>query len=297
MYELIQVGAQTYYIQSPTKIGVYVADAQHVYLIDSGNDKDAGKKVKKILDQNGWTLKGILNTHSHADHIGGNQYLQDQTGCKIFSDAAEAMFTQYTELEPTMLYGGYPCKDLRHKFLVAKPSEAVSLTDPDYPQGVTPIGLGGHAFRQLGYRTPDGTVFLGDCLSSESTLEKYGICYLYDVQQYLDTLDYVANMRERSGLEICCFVPSHADATADIRPLAEKNKEKVLQIADYIRNRCDQPSTFEDLLKNVFDDYHLAMSFEQYVLIGSTVRSYLSWLRDRGELQISFENNCMIWYK
>lgn len=42
MYELIQVSEKCYYINCPAKIGVYVADEDHVYLVDSGNDKDAG---------------------------------------------------------------------------------------------------------------------------------------------------------------------------------------------------------------------------------------------------------------
>ena len=30
-----------------------------LYLIDSGNDKDAGRKVRQILDRNGWHLTAI----------------------------------------------------------------------------------------------------------------------------------------------------------------------------------------------------------------------------------------------
>ena len=37
------------------------------------------------------------------------------------------------------------------------------------------------------------------------------------------------------------------------------------------------------------------MSFEQYVLVGSTVRSYLAWLKDMGRLTALFEDGWMRW--
>ena len=40
MYELVQVAASSYYVQSPAKIGLVKLDAQTVCLIDSGNDGD-----------------------------------------------------------------------------------------------------------------------------------------------------------------------------------------------------------------------------------------------------------------
>lgn len=120
MYELNQVGEKSYYINCPAKIGVYLADDKNVYLIDSGNDKDAGRKVRKILDEKGWNLLGILNTHSNADHIGGNQYLQQQTGCKVYSSGIEKAFTEYPILEPSFLYGGYPCKTVKSFLLFLK---------------------------------------------------------------------------------------------------------------------------------------------------------------------------------
>ena len=85
MYELIQLTEKCYYIQSPAKIGVYNPHGKEVYLIDSGSDKDAGRKVRQVLDANGWELKAIFCTHSNADHIGGNRYLQSQTGCRIYA--------------------------------------------------------------------------------------------------------------------------------------------------------------------------------------------------------------------
>ena len=73
MYELIQVGENSYYIQSPAKIGLVRLNERDVCLIDSGNDKEAGKKVRKILETQGWNLTAIYNTHSNGDHIGENR--------------------------------------------------------------------------------------------------------------------------------------------------------------------------------------------------------------------------------
>lgn len=289
MYELNQIGAQSYYINCPAKIGIYKANDTDVYLIDSGNDKEAGRKVRKILDENNWQLKGIINTHSNADHIGGNKYLQNQTGCKIFAKGIEAAFTNDPILEPAFLYGGYPCKDLRHKFLLADKSDAVDITDNSFPKELEIIDLKGHFFDMIGIRTPDDTVFLADCISSAATLEKYQISFIYDVAEYLKTLDKIQT------LEAKVFVPAHAEVTDNICELAELNRKKVYEIADKIIDDLKTPMCFEALLKKIFDDYKLTMNFEQYVLVGSTVKSYLSYLKDNGKIAVEIENNQLKW--
>ncbi len=289
MYELIQLSENNYYIESPAKVGVIVLGGNDVAIIDSGNDKDAGKKIFKVLSANGWNLKAIFNTHYHADHIGGNAYLQKQTGCKVYASGIEEGFTRYPVLEPAFLYGGNPPKELRHKFLMAQPSQAELLTESVLPEGMEIIQLPGHSFDMVGFRTADNIVYLADCLSSEATLDKYQISFLTDVAAYIGTLKNVMQMDAK------CFVPAHAAVTDCIAPLAQKNIDKVMEIGDRIEVICKEPLTFEQILKSVFESYELQMTFEQYALIGSTVKSYLTWLKDNERLTISIEDNCVLW--
>lgn len=291
MYELIQVAEHSYYIQSPAKIGLIRLNETDVCLIDSGNDKDAGRKIRQILDANSWKLTAIYNTHSNADHIGGNQYLQKQTGCKVYAPGIECSFTRHPVLEPSFLYGGFPSKDIRHKFLMAQESCAEYLTGSILPEGLQIIPLPGHFFDMVGFRNSDNVVYLADCLSSKETLEKYQIGFIYDVASYLDTLEKVKTLDAR------LFIPAHAEAVKNITPLAQLNIDKVNEIAERITNLCSVPSNFEEILQKLFSDYVLQMTFEQYVLVGSTVRSYLSWLKDCGRVSARFENNMLLWEK
>ncbi len=288
MYELIQAAEHTYYIESPAKIGL-VQTGGTVALIDSGSDKEAGRKVRQHLDARGLKLSAIYNTHSNADHIGGNQYLQRQTGCAVYAPGVEAAFTRDPILEPSFLYGGCPPKPLRHKFLLAQPSDVQVLDPKACPLEVIP--LPGHFFDMVGYRTEDDVVFLADCLSSRETLEKYRVSFLYDVAAYLDTLDRVAAM------EAALFIPAHAAATEDIAPLARYNRDQVYAVAEDLLDLLAEPLVFEEVLRRLFRRYHLTMDFQQYVLVGSTVKSYLAWLLDGGRVTAAFDDCRLLWRK
>ena len=291
MYELIRITENDFYIQCPAKIGLVKTGENEACLIDSGGDKDAGKKCRRILDAEGLRLRAIYNTHSHADHVGGNAYLQAQTGCRVFAAGIERVFTERPYLEPAFLYGGDPPPGLRHKFLMAQPSAAEALTERMLPEGWRLIPLPGHSFDMVGFRTPDNTVFLGDCLASETTLKKYGIPFLVDPAAYLGTLELVKTLEAR------CFVPAHAEETETIAPLAQKNIDATYEAAARIEKICETPTAFEEILKSVFDAYGLIMSLEQYALVGSTVRSYLSWLSQEGRLRAEIDGNRLYWRK
>lgn len=286
--ELVQVGEKTYYIKNPTNIGVYKISESEVYLIDSGNDKEAGRKIMKIMNEQGWTVKGIIVTHSNADHIGGNKLIQDRTNCDILAYKIEKCFTENPILEPAFLYGGYPFKDLMHKTLLAKES-IVKNIESNLPEGLEYFSLKGHFFDMIGIKTSDDIYFLGDSVFSEETIKKYHLFFIYDVREYLNTLEKIRSFNGK------IYIPSHSEASENINDLLDLNKNKVNEIIDKIYEICKNNVTFEEILKQIFDYYNLIMNVNQYVLVGSTIRSYLSYLFDEGKISYEFQDNKMIW--
>ncbi|MDH6603565.1 glyoxylase-like metal-dependent hydrolase (beta-lactamase superfamily II) [Bacilli bacterium PM5-9] len=286
--ELIQVGEKTYYIKNATNIGIYKIDDENVYLIDSGNDKDAAKKILKIITENGWNLKGIISTHSNADHIGGNKFLQDKTECNVLAYNIEKCITEFPMLEPSFLYGGYPFKEIRNKFLMAKPSKAIPIED-NLPNGLEFFTLHGHFFDMVGIKTSDDVYFLADSLIDEKTIKKYHLFFVYDIKEFLKTLDYLETLKG------ALFIPSHCEASNDITSLIKLNRDKVMEVMNKIYNICENKLTFEEILKNIFEEYNLVMNANQFVLVGSTVKSYLAYLADEGKVGYEFNDNKMIW--
>ena len=291
MYELIKVSDTAYYIDCPTKIGIIKVGDGEVFLIDSGNHRETGKKALKIINNEGWTLKGIINTHSHADHIGGNRYIQAKTGCKIYAKGIDRDFTNHPTLMASLAWGAKPLPELRHKFLLAEESVCEELYSDILPDGFEIIDLSGHTPDMIGIKTPDGVVFIADCLSGEEIIAKYKIGFIHDIKTYLETLERVKNIEGE------LFIPSHAAPRKDIAPLAQYNVDKVNEVAEKILKFLEAPTAFEELLKKLFDEYGLTLSYEQYALVGSTVRSYIAYFEDEGLVEGMIEENRLLWRK
>lgn len=281
--QLIKLSKNTYYIENNTNIGIYKLNDRDIILIDSGIDESVGKKILKITEENNFNIVAIINTHSHADHIGGNKIIQNKTNCKIYSNNIETNIINNPLLEPSYIYGAYPFKQLRNKFLEAKSSSCEQLVDIE---GLEYFTLKGHSFDMVCIKTVDNVYFIGDALFNELTLNKYSISYLYNVSDFLNSLDILSNLKGT-------FVLSHGQVCDDITSLINLNKNKVYEIIDKIIELCKEEISFEELLKNIFDIYNLEMNLTQRYLIGSTIKSYLSYLIDNNKIIYCFNNNIM----
>ena len=77
-------------------IQIPVLTDNYIYLIHdpiSGEtaaiDPALAEPVLQVLNQRGWQLTYILNTHHHGDHVGGNLELKRKTGCQIIASKAD----------------------------------------------------------------------------------------------------------------------------------------------------------------------------------------------------------------
>lgn len=289
--EIKHLEGNTYYIPCPTNIGIYVKDGE-VTLIDTGIDKDIAKKILKCIEEKGWRLKNIFNTHSHADHIGGNAYLVETTGCFVIAPKGEAAYIENTLIEPSFLYGGFPHKVLRNKFLMAKPCPVKRVLEAE---GYLPdsdlqgISLPGHCMDMMGIRTPEGIVFTADSLIPQNIVAKYHLFYLWDIKAHLETLE------KMKSLEATLFVPSHGETIKDLSDIIAVNREKVVEIIQRILNLCSEPISTEGIMESLCRSYEIGLNTTQYVLLSNTIRSYLSYLYNEGLIEASYEAYKMTW--
>jgi len=284
VYELISAGARTYYIDAPSKVGIYVDEDNCATLIDSGHDQADAKRVLTVLNENGWQLGAIILTHCHSDHASGSSFLHQHSGCAVYAEATECAIINNPGLLPSLVYGGYPHRQLRGRFLQAPPSPAQPVDLAVLPEGMSTVDLRGHSPGMIGVRTPDDVLFLGDALSDAANYAKYPLPFLYDLGEHLAT---IARLRQEKA---AWFVPSHSVARADITGLLDMNQSAIEANIVYILDCCQQPTSFETLLDNLCVHFQIHQNAMQYALLSSTLRSYLSYLADNLLLNYSFKN-------
>ena len=289
--ELLHLAGETFCFPGRVNVGVYRKDDQ-VWIIDSGLDDDAGRKIARWIEGEKLILRRIVTTHSNADHCGGNAFLRKRTGCSAAATKLEAVIIEQPFLEPLLLWSARPFREITNKFLQAKPSEVdlvIKNSGPFDESGLEAVPLPGHFIDMIGVRTPDGVFFTADALFSKELIEKYSMMFVLDVEAALSTLDFLEKTQAR------WFVPSHAQPTEDIRPLAEANRSALLRVSELVFERCIEPASREDILKTLAERLALSMSVTEYVLNSAVVGAHLAWLREKGQVNPVVVEGRLLW--
>ncbi len=289
--EIRPIAGTSYYVPGRVNVGIWV-DGDRAILIDSGGDENAGRQFYRAITAKGWTLEGIVNTHSNADHIGGNAFLQKKTGCWIAATRIESVFIERPHLEPTFLWGAAPFAELRNKFLEACPSKVDRIIGDDGTIPGTPlraVPLPGHFLDMVGVRTPEGVLYAADAVFSAEIVEKYRFIVTLDVAAALATLDAL----EGDGASF--FVPCHAEAGTDISAHADTTRRGILSLSERIFDVIEAARSEEEILAIVFESWGLEMTPQQFVLSRAALAAHLAHLASHGRIAPRVEGGRLLW--
>ena len=199
--EMLHVLGNTYAAVGRTALlPIYKLNERDIVLIDTGYAKLDRAGLVNLLDGSGLVPKYVLCSHAHFDHTGNVRYLQERYGAKAILSLIEAGISvnpdSYRANYVALTYGKSRELFLEECFtadrVLRETDTSLELDGRTF--GILP--LPGHSAGHLGFVTPDGAAYVGDCLISQSEIDgaklptSMFIARDLESKAYLKTTDY-----------------------------------------------------------------------------------------------------------
>lgn len=287
--QLNQIRDHVYYLDGAVNLGVLTGPDGSAVLVDAGLDESASRKARRLIEEAGFILKGIIITHAHADHYGGAAFLVKSSGARIYASAAEKGMLETTIIEPLYLFGGaYPPADLRGKFFSGPSIKVDQIVEPGRVclEGIDLeiVDLQGHSIGQIGV-AKDGVLFCADAFVGSTTLEKHGVPLNASLADTLATFDRIESRSDTY------FVPCHGQARSELGQDIALNRQRVQAVLAYIVSLLDKPHSTEEVSSAVFEHFKMhtnGLGF--YYLANLTVMAYIGYLLENKTIKASYQN-------
>lgn len=293
--EIIQLSQEVYLLPGNVNMALVVGSEGEAVVIDTGQDKDAGRRVKKACEALAVSPAAILNTHAHADHFGGNDFLVRNFGLPVYAPPFEASIIENPYLEPVYLFNGAkPPPELMSKWLLAKPSPVTHILQPGTLElaGVTLelLDTSGHAHTHYAVKVGD-VLIAADAVFGTRVLDKYPLPFGQDVGAQIESAQRVADAGAR------LVVPGHGDPDENVANLVKSNLEAFTAAATAVEAACTN-LTSDAVLKEVSATLELTMTdLPRYYLNRCVVSAYLNYLRETGRVEAQLTDNEVRWTK
>ncbi len=290
--ELTRLSERTFSVNGPANVGILILENSRVALIDSGTDARYAAKLYELLSDYRFKVAYILNTHAHADHIGGNSFFSEKCGCRIFASTLEAPTIRQPLIQSVVLFAGAPVQDLMNRFIMANPCNVEVFSGSEIMLDDLPvkiIDLPGHSINQKGF-VADGVAFVADTLFPESFFKKQRLPFSYDPHAQIETLQKLRTISAK------VYIGGHFNPTGNIETMIAGNLNHVETAMQFMRELLKVPQSQERVVKAFLDHFGLKKIGWEYYLYRTTVNGYLSSLYKRGEITFKILDNLAVWY-
>jgi glyoxylase-like metal-dependent hydrolase (beta-lactamase superfamily II) len=284
-----------YYVPGASNVGLVTTNDGRALLVDTGIGKRSGRQLLRMLQERGLELGAIFNTHCHGDHVGGNAYLVQQTGARVYAPRHDAIAIEQPVWGTMCMFGGAdPLAELETPRFAAQACQV----DERVSAGVVVVGgtpveavpLPGHTGSHTGYVIED-VFFTGDILAGEQELARAPITYAYSITMRLQSL------RKLRDYSCAHYVLGHGEPLKSIDALIERNIDQVNDVLGSIKAFLAQGcASIDDIYAAICRQYGLSVrTLKQYYLIYPTLHAYISHLSRRGDITHAFESSRLLW--
>ena len=287
--ELLHVLGSTYAAAATTALlPVYKLTDRDIVLIDTGYAKLDRSALTNLIDENGWRVRAVLCSHAHWDHTGNVRYLQQRYGAQAAISLIEAGISvnpdSYRANYVALTYG-----KSRELFL----EECFTADRVIFPQddhidvdgarfGVLP--LPGHSAGHIGFVTPDGVAYIGDCL-----LDSHEIA-----GAKLPTSMYIARDLESKeslrGADYPAYILAHKQVITDpaqLPALIDENIAFIHRKADELLEDLTDGMTFSDWIYAFCQRENIRTKQElKFSIVERNFANFTDWLTDTGKVRV-----------
>ena len=244
-YDLIQLTEHTWSVVigrafAHTRILIHMLPGKKAVLCDSA--AFYCPQLFSWLEEQGVSVRAVICTHMHWDHVSNNYEVHDRYRGQIFASSTE-WNTALTGMRPTE----YP-------ITFFEDNADIDIDGAIFHTRILP----GHSAGHHAIITPDGICYLGDAIMSLGPLQEAKLPYMEDIELSVKSMEEIAEM------DYPLFVCSH---NAVIRPdelpaLVEANIQAELELYRKIREFIREPGDLEEYVVSFMKS--LGVSAETY---------------------------------
>jgi glyoxylase-like metal-dependent hydrolase (beta-lactamase superfamily II) len=256
----------------------------------------SGRRLWQLLSEQGLNLVAIFNTHCHGDHVGGNAYLVERTGARVYAPLYDSVVMQHPVWGTMCMFGGAdPLAEFRLPRFAPQPC-AVDVVVTEGEMGiegarVQVVPLPGHTGSHTGYLVND-VFFTGDILAGEAELDNSPFSYAYSITMRLQSLEKLRDYRSRH------YVLGHGKVERDISALVDLNIAQIMDVLNFVKGQLARGrAEASELLSTLCVHFGIEIrNARQYFYWYPVLHSYLSHLSNSGQIDYEIKDHRLLWY-
>lgn len=265
-------------------------------LMDSGMKADR-QELMSYLSRNKITVKAVLTSHAHFDHVGNHMALRDKYRAKIIMTPFDAGMTYCpASVKACFYHETYSEVLANYDEMLIKTDEIINLDQKQIEVcGVMfdIFWLPGHAASQVAYATPDNVIYLADVLVDKDTIAREKLLYTLEWKMAADSIKQLRTLKKYDY-----YVLAHRGVYTEIEDLIKANLEAAEKMVGLAYRVIPERAFLEEIILYIIEETGIQIrNIARAKYVERLVRAILENLIETGKLKMEIENGVIVYCK